>query len=113
MCWVRGCSSARTHVAAPSADSPAMTACKSAAWIVQAPGDNERCTATARSPEAEIRGPGMLDPYAVLGQARQDSTPATWQVFTKERGRVRGFLRGTSADPDPVLVITPAGVVEY
>jgi hypothetical protein len=90
-----------------------MTACKSAAWIVQASGDNERCTATARSPEAEIRGPGMLDPYAVLGQARQDSTPATWQVFTKERGRVRGFLRGTSADPDPVLVITPAGVVEY
>ena len=55
----------------------------------------------------------MLDPRAVLGHARQGSTPATWRVFTKERGRVRGFLRGTSGDPDPMLVITPAGVVEY
>ncbi|HEY3648645.1 MAG TPA: hypothetical protein VGL33_11795 [Streptosporangiaceae bacterium] len=26
---------------------------------------------------------------------------------------MRGFLRGTSADPDPLLVITPDGVVEY
>lgn len=26
---------------------------------------------------------------------------------------MRGFLRGTSADPDPLLVITPNGVVEY
>jgi hypothetical protein len=26
---------------------------------------------------------------------------------------VRGFLRGTSADPDPLLVITPDGMVEY
>jgi len=26
---------------------------------------------------------------------------------------VRGFLRGTSADPDPLLVITPDGVAEY
>jgi hypothetical protein len=55
----------------------------------------------------------MLDPHAVLGRARQEGTTATWRVFTKERGRVRGFLRGTSADPDPLLVITPAGVVEY
>ena len=55
----------------------------------------------------------MLDPHAVLGRARDGSTPATWRVFTKERGRVRGFLRGTSADPDPLLVITPAGVAEY
>ena len=55
----------------------------------------------------------MLDPQAVLGQAGQGRAPAGWRVFTKERGRVRGFLRGTSADPDPLLVITPAGVVEY
>lgn len=55
----------------------------------------------------------MLDPLAVLGQARQGRAPATWRVFTRQRGRVRGFLRGTSADPDPLLVITPDGVVEY
>ena len=55
----------------------------------------------------------MLDPQAVLGQAGQGRAPASWRVFTKERGRVRGFLRGTSGDPDPLLVITPAGVVEY
>jgi hypothetical protein len=66
-----------------------------------------------RSPGTEIREPGMLDPQAVLGQARQGRAPASWRVFTKARGRVRGFLRGTSADPDPLLVITPNGVVEY
>ncbi len=55
----------------------------------------------------------MLDPQAVLDQASQGNAPATWRVFTKERGRVRGFLRGTSADPDPLLVITPDGAVEY
>lgn len=55
----------------------------------------------------------MLDPHAVLSRARAGDTPATWRVFTKQRGRVRGFLRGTSDDPDPLLVITPAGVVEY
>ena len=55
----------------------------------------------------------MLDPQAVLGQAGQGRAPASWRVFTKERGRVRGFLRGTSGDPDPLLVITPFGVVEY
>ena len=55
----------------------------------------------------------MLDPQAILVQASQGRAQATWQVFTKERGRVRGFLRGTSADPDPLLVITPGGVVEY
>jgi hypothetical protein len=55
----------------------------------------------------------MLDPQAVLSQASQGRAPATWWVFTKERGRLRGFLRGTSGDPDPLLVITPDGVVEY
>lgn len=55
----------------------------------------------------------MLDPQAVLSQASQGRTPAPWRIFTKERGRLRGFLRGTSGDPDPLLVITPDGVVEY
>jgi hypothetical protein len=55
----------------------------------------------------------MLDPQAVLNQASQGRAPATWRIFTKERGRVRGFLRGTSGDPDPMLVITPDGAVEY
>jgi hypothetical protein len=55
----------------------------------------------------------MLDPQAVLGQASQGRAPATWRIFTKERGRLRGFLRGTTADPDPLLVITPNGVAEY
>ncbi len=69
--------------------------------------------ATVRSPVTEFRGLGMLDPQAVLGQAAQGRAPAGWRIFTKARGRVRGFLRGTSADPDPLLVITPNGVVEY
>jgi hypothetical protein len=55
----------------------------------------------------------VLDPQAVLSQASQGRAPATWRVFTKQRGRLRGFLRGTSGDPDPLLVITPDGVVEY
>jgi hypothetical protein len=60
-----------------------------------------------------MREPDMLDPQAVLSQAGQGSVPATWRVFTKDRGRVRGFLRGTSADPNPLLVITTDGAVEY
>jgi hypothetical protein len=55
----------------------------------------------------------MLNPQAVLSQAKQGTAPASWRVFTKARGRVRGFLHGTSADPDPLLVITPDGVAEY
>jgi hypothetical protein len=55
----------------------------------------------------------MLDTQAVLDQASQGRALATWRVFTKERGRVRGFLRGTSADPGPLLAITTDGVVEY
>src|SRR5204863_9695599 len=47
--------------------------------------------------------------------ARQDKAEPrrAGGVFTKARGRVRGFLRGTSAAPDPLLVITPDGVAEY
>ncbi len=39
--------------------------------------------------------------------------PSGLAVFTKRRGRVGGFLRGTSEDPDPLLVVTPEGIVEY
>lgn len=49
----------------------------------------------------------MTDPRMVLAQARQGLVPADWRVFTKRRGMVSGFLRGTSNDPDPLLVITP------
>jgi hypothetical protein len=32
---------------------------------------------------------------------------------SKKRGKESGFLRGTSDDPDPLLVITPDRVIEY
>jgi hypothetical protein len=56
---------------------------------------------------------GMIDPRTILGQARQGLGPVNWRVFTKKRGKVSGFLRGSSHDPDPLLVITPDGAVEY
>lgn len=55
----------------------------------------------------------MTDPRMILTQARQGPVPASWRVFTKKRGKVSGFLRGTSEDPDPLLVITPDGAIEY
>lgn len=36
-----------------------------------------------------------------------------WRVFTRKRGKLSGFLRGSSDDPDPLLVITPDGAIEY
>jgi hypothetical protein len=48
----------------------------------------------------------MTDPQAILGQARRDPVPVNWRVFTKKRGKLSGFLRGSSHDPDPLLVIT-------
>jgi hypothetical protein len=59
------------------------------------------------------KGLMMRDPRAILYQASQGAAPSGWAVFTKKRGRVSGFLRGTSDDPDPLLVITPEGVVEF
>jgi len=56
---------------------------------------------------------GMTDPRTILGQARQGPVPVNWRVFTKKRGKVSGFLRGSSNDPDPLLVITPDGAIEY
>ncbi|MER7110872.1 hypothetical protein [Streptomyces sp. NPDC000229] len=55
----------------------------------------------------------MTDPRTILWQARQGPVPVHWRVFTKKRGKLSGFLRGTSDDPDPLLVITPDGAVEY
>ena len=55
----------------------------------------------------------MRDPSEVLRVAGLGEVPAEWVVFTKGRGRVRGFFAGTSGDPDPILVVTPEGVVEY
>jgi hypothetical protein len=55
----------------------------------------------------------MTDPRTVLGQARQGPVPVHWRVFTKKRGKQSGFLRGSSHDPDPLLVITPDGAIEY
>jgi hypothetical protein len=63
--------------------------------------------------EARSEGLLMLDPRAILVQASQGAAPSGWAVFTKRRGRLTGFLRGTSDDPDPILVITPEGVVEF
>ena len=55
----------------------------------------------------------MRDPRTILSQASQGSAPPGWAVFTKRRGRLGGLLKGTSNDPDPPLVITPEGVVEF
>ena len=55
----------------------------------------------------------MTDPRTILGQARQGPVPMNWRVFTKKRGKLSGFLLGSSHDPDPLLVITPDGAIEY
>ncbi|MFJ5774406.1 hypothetical protein [Streptomyces sp. NPDC093094] len=55
----------------------------------------------------------MTNPRSVLIQASQGPVPENWRVFTKKRGKLSGFLRGTSNDPDPLLVITLDEVVEY
>ncbi|MFE5614392.1 hypothetical protein [Streptomyces sp. NPDC056463] len=55
----------------------------------------------------------MTDPLTILVQARHGPVPVDWRVFTKKRGKVSGFLRGTANDPDPLLVITPDGALEY
>lgn len=55
----------------------------------------------------------MTDPRTVLAQASQGPVPENWRVFSKKRGKVSGFLFGTSNDPDPLLVITPDEAVEY
>ena len=34
-------------------------------------------------------------------------------MFTKKRGAIGAFFGGTAQDPDPLLVITTAAVVEY
>src|SRR5262249_52204930 len=55
----------------------------------------------------------MTSPQEVIEAARRGPVPAGWRVFTKRRGKVGAFFRGTSGQPDPVLVITPEAAVEY
>ena len=55
----------------------------------------------------------MQDPWTIVSRARQGPVPRTWRVVTKKRGAISGFFRGTSNDPDPLLVLTPEGSVEY
>ena len=55
----------------------------------------------------------MTSPKELIDQARRGPVPADWRVFTKPRGVVGAFFRGTSGQPDPVLVITPEAAVEY
>ncbi|GAA1091112.1 hypothetical protein [Kitasatospora arboriphila] len=55
----------------------------------------------------------MTDPQSILEHARHGAAPANWRVFTKKRGKLSGLLHGSSRDPDPLLVITPEGTVEY
>src|SRR6266702_5390986 len=55
----------------------------------------------------------MRDPQVILSQVRQGSVPSTWRIFSKKRGIVSGFFSGTRNDPDPLLVFTPEGVIEY
>jgi hypothetical protein len=71
-----------------------------------------RCGGT---PDGADRPSGvvMRDPREILSQAGSGAAPPEWAVFTKQRGRVRGFFAGTSDDPDPILVVTPEGVAEY
>ena len=55
----------------------------------------------------------MRDPQVILSQVRRGSVPSTWRIFSKKRGIVRGFFSGTLNDPDPLLIFTPEGVLEY
>jgi hypothetical protein len=55
----------------------------------------------------------MRDPQVILSQVRQGSVPSTWRIFSKKRGIVSGFFRGTMSDPDPLIVFTPEGFLEY
>jgi hypothetical protein len=55
----------------------------------------------------------MRDPNEIIALARQESAEPGWEIFTRKRGTIGAFFRGTSQDPDPMLVVTPDGVVEY
>ena len=55
----------------------------------------------------------MTSPQDVIDLARRGVAPPDWHVFTKRRGVVGAFFRGTSGHPDPMLVITPEAAVEY
>src|SRR3989442_1601563 len=55
----------------------------------------------------------MFDADNVLRQARSGSRSRLWMVFVGKRFAPWAWVRGTLQDPDPLLVCTPEGVVEY
>jgi hypothetical protein len=55
----------------------------------------------------------VRDPQQIIDQARAGAAEPGWRVFGKKRNAVGAFFRGTSGDPDPILVITPESAVEY
>jgi hypothetical protein len=55
----------------------------------------------------------MRDPHAAIRQVRQGTAPADWRVLTNKRNPVGAFFRGTSRDPDPVLIFTGVAAIEY
>ncbi len=55
----------------------------------------------------------MFDAGNVLGQARRGYKSHLWSVFVGKRFAPWAWVRGTLQDPDPLLVLTPEGVVEY
>ena len=55
----------------------------------------------------------MREPNEIITLAREGSARPDWQVFSRKRGSIGAFFRGTSHDPDPMLVVTPDGVVVY
>lgn len=55
----------------------------------------------------------MFDAGNVLDQARRGYQSCLWMVFVGKRFAPWTWVRGTLQDPDPLLVLTPEGAVEY
>jgi hypothetical protein len=55
----------------------------------------------------------MFDAGNVLDQARRGYQSRLWMVFVGKRFAPWAWVRGTHQDPDPLLVLTPEGAVEY
>jgi hypothetical protein len=55
----------------------------------------------------------MFDADNVLRLARSGYRSPLWMVFVGKRFAPLAWVRGTLQDPDPLLVCTPEGVVEY
>src|ERR1700760_1059504 len=55
----------------------------------------------------------VRDPNEIIALTRQGSARPDWQGFSRKRGSIGAVFRGTSHDPDPMLVVTPDGGVGY